>query len=238
MNKIKIFMLFLITVTIVGCGTLDPDKVTENYVKKEFREQLDRMFSKYGIKYQLEITSFDKNSEGRAASGIVKLKDSFNTVCEITGAIGKDNFDGQTIGTSYHVDNTCRIEILSNAERELNNKYSFLINNDTDYEVLASNIKSYIKDLKNLLNEYKDGVFKYYFDDKYSYAEIDITINNEDIEKKNYLDNTNELVIIDFSQGDYGWHGELELSEYLKLLANGELQEKIDEIRINHYGHK
>lgn len=191
--------------------------------------------------YALEITSFDKDSSKRKAVGSVKIKDKFNTTCEIIGSIEDDCFVLDSYencyGSSYHVYASCEYKILENIKNELNNKYSFVVNDDTDYEVLAKDIKSYIKDLKKLYMQY-DDMFEKYYDTEYSYAQVNIIINNEKVEEYIYIDDDNGLVIIDFSQGKYGWKGELELSEYLKLLANGELQEKIDEIRMNHYGRK
>lgn len=235
MKNFKILFLLLVTLTVTACGELDSNEVTKNYVEKKFVKQLDSSFG--DIEYKLEITSFNKSSNKREATGLVTVKDRFNTICYINGSIEEDTFSASHIGTSYHVYNSCKSTILENAQKILSERYYFEINDTTNFVSLSNNIKSYIKDLQELLIEYKTTMFDYYFSDNYSYAEISIIINGNSKIEKIYIDNYNDLVITDLSAGQFAWRGEIELEEYLELLTNGELQNKIDEIHYNNYGY-
>ena len=215
MKKIRIFILLLLALIITtGCGTLDPKKVNENYVKKQFIKKLDGLYKNVG--YTLEITSFNKTSDKREAEGVVRLKDKLNTVCSINGLIEDDCIEYQSCyGTSYHVYEQCDEMILSNIKDILNGKYSFVINDTTNYEKLSNDIKSYITEFYEYLNEYNIKLFSDYSREKYSYGKINITINGNTIEKEIFIDNDNGLV----SESQYQ-DGYIELSEYLKSLAN------------------
>ena len=222
MNKIRIFTLLLLIVTITtGCGNLNPKKVDKSYVENEFSNHLSKRLGKYGLKYDFEIVSFNEKSDAREASGIVRLKDKLNTVCEINGSIQKDGIEAfGSFGTSYSTSDNCKEIILSNIEKKLEEKYSFEINDETNYEILANNIKSYIKEFNSYLDEYDKDYLEsfypiYHISDKYLYGYINIKINGNIKKKEIFIDNDNGLV----SESQYQ-DGYIELSEYLKSLAN------------------
>jgi len=238
MKKRIIFCLLIIVLlgSFTGCGDLDPAKVTKNYVQNRFEGSLRR---NYGTEFKVNIISFDENSENREAKAVAYPKKDPSLSFEMTGSIGDDYFFSDSrIGSSYHVRYDFNKVLFSKIDKELGGKYSFEIGGNADYEQIASNIRDYMKQLRILLDDYKTGYYlKIYFEEKYKRADIPLTLNGEEVEEKFsdiIIDERNGKVVVDTCQGDNGWLGQLEIEEYIELLAKGQLKKKINEIRLGY----
>lgn len=229
-NKFKkISLLGLSIFLITACGKIKTKEINEEYVNNAFKNHLEDIFG--SVKYNYDISAFDSKSSLKEATGIVKANDLLGTKCTITG--NKEEND-----SNYYVYSNCYSTIIENIESILANKYNFEINDSTDYDILANDIRSYSSDFKELLSEYKDSnTYSSYFNDDFSYIKLKLIINNNIEDQRIYIDNHNNLVILDTSSGFFSWRGEISLEDYLKLLKDNSLEEKIKEIQYSNYGY-
>ncbi len=234
MNKKKmLFFVIIMLAFVTSCESVDPNDVDKNYVKDAFEEYLDENFE--GVDYKVTVNSLIKDDE-RNSTGTVKFNDKFKTVCSIYGYIQDEMFDQSVIGSHYEVYSDCMEVIIENANKKIN-KLDFKIKLDTDYEVLANDIKTYIKALKKEIKEYKKSKeFEDYFSDEYDYFSEDIIEEEYSHNESIYIDSYNGMVILNRSGSNFSMRGEIELSEYLKLLYNNELKAKEKELDYKHNG--
>lgn len=226
-------MIFLLT----GCGDLETDKVTKKYVQNKIETSLTRG---YGTKFEVNITSFDKNSEKREATATVYPKNDPSLKFKVTGSIEDDYFKGSRTGSSYHLNHDFGKILWEKVNNELAKKnYSFEIGGNADYKKVAENVRDYIKQQRILLDDYKTGSnIEIYFHENIRRADIPLTINGSEIDRYSkhiIIDDRNGLTIVDTSAGEYGWIGALELEDYLRYLANGQLENIVCEIRCHNY---
>ena len=184
----------------------------------------------------INITSLDTNSEKRESTAIAYPRNDPTLLFTVTGTIGADYFSASRAGSSYHVHDDFDDILWEKVNSELSkNQFSFEIGDGADYNQVAANILDYLNQLRLLLDDYKSGdKFNYYFTETHLRGRIPLTLNGDDIEREIIIDSSNGKVVVDTFQSEHGWKGELEIEEYLQLLATGQLEKKIDEIRIGH----
>ena len=234
-KRILSFLLCLLLVIATGCGEIDPSIVDKEYVQNKIEKALKYA---YGVDFIVNVTSLDLHSEKKESTATAYPKNDPSLVFEATGYIGDDFLSATRAGSSYHIKSNFAGLLWAKINDELNKKgYSFEIGAGADYSLVASNIRDYLKQLRILLNDYKSGNYiKSYFSEEHQRGYIPLTLNMDDIKKEIIIDSSNGKVIIDTTQSDHGWQGELEVEEYLQLLADGQLEKKIDEIRCG-YGY-
>jgi len=235
--QMAVFVAIVLTLTagLASCA-LNPAKVDERYVINEFQKALRRW---YGAEFAVEITEFNETSEFREATATVYPEVDPELKCTITGKIAPDTLAGDQWGnsTSYQVKNCGFHNLLEEKmDRELAGRYDFEIGAGADLDIAAENVVRYIDDVLDFLAPYRKGTYysSKFKEDRKS-AEIPLTLDGEDIARSIVIDKSNGRVITDFSAGEYAWQGELEIAEYLQLLRDGKLEERIREIHDEHY---
>jgi len=235
---VSLVFLCLLFFIITGCGDLEPSKVTKKYVHNQFEETL---IDAFGTDFVINIISFDSKSEKREAIAEAYPKIDSSLKFQIIGSIEADYFKGSKFGTSYHMKHNFDDILWTKIDKELANKgYSFEIGEGANYSLVAANIRNYMMQFRELLDNYKTGrSIEIYFREEYKTATIPLTINGVDVDKYSKrisIDDSNGKVIVDKSRGAYAGQGELEIEEFLQLLATGQLEKKVDEIRCS-YGY-
>lgn len=206
----KLLFLLMIVFIMTGCG-LNVSKVDERYVKSKIEKKLRDY---YGTEFIVNIVSFDKNSNVKKSVAEVYPKVDPSLKFDVTGQI-KCFFI-----TYYYL--MWDFNIFDKINNELCSKYSFEIGHNADYNLVADNVRNYLKEFRILINDYKNGErFKKYFDEKYERAEIPFTINGQRLQYINQeeiiIDRSNGKVVVDTNVDN--WVGEMELEEYLRLLS-------------------
>lgn len=220
---------------LVGCGYLEPTEVDQDYVRNKFEKDLKRFL---GGEFIVQIQEFDEQSELREATAIVYPNNDPSLSFEITGSIKEDCLDASCYGSSYHTEGAWKFEdiLYAKIRNDLAVKYDLEIHDNVDYNLISKNILLYLNDFKSLLSPYKDGTyFDIYFDERFIRGYVPITFNGEIKMVYLVIDSNNDKVVIDYSQGEYGWVGELEIVDYLKYWVDGRLNLVICEIKCNHY---
>lgn len=156
---------------------------------------------------------------------------------EISGSIEDDCVEADSCyGTSYHISANFDKILLDSIHYKLGKKYLIEIGENVNMELAAKQVKLYLSDFRSMLNDYKDGTyFDYYFSEKYLRGYVQMTLNAETQLYFFAIDQSNDKVIVDYSAGEYGWQGELEMEEYLQHIVAGDLCLKKCEIKCKNY---
>lgn len=207
----KLLFLLMIVFIMTGCGGIDPSKVNKQYVKKEIE---DALRWRYGTEFVVNIVSFDKNSIKKESVAEAYPNVDSSLKFEIKGSLERYYFSGNSGGGYMYQVYEAFDEMLINP---ICSKYSFEIVENADYNLVANNVRNYLKEVQILLVDYKYGtIFDSYFDESSNIvAEIPFTINgqrlNSHFDDRISIDRSNGKVFVDT--------GEMELEEYLRLLA-------------------
>jgi hypothetical protein len=196
---------------LAGCVGLKPSEITINYVQNAFEADLA---SHYGVAFVVDIASFNEKTESREATAVAYPKNDPSLSFSITGYRGHDPEFGSA---SYYIKDDFEQVLFKKIETDLTSGQSFEIGKGADYELVASNIRSYIEKFRNSLVEYKQGSsFDIYFESNWERAIIPLTLNGKDI---------SEMIILDKGDGKViNYPGGIKLEEYLQLLATGQLE--------------